>query len=91
MELFSAVFGTRIRVGSDSASFCRIRIGVNSNLTFFQKISVQNIENYDNYGGGQVMGREGQEESTEQEALFNPFLASNWYVKNIVGSGLDKH
>ncbi len=57
---------------------------------FFQKISVQNIENYDNDGGGQVMGREGQEESTEQEALFNPFLASNWYVKNIVGTGIDK-
>jgi hypothetical protein len=36
------------------------------------------------------MGREGKEESTEQEALFNTFLASNWYVQNMVGSGFDE-
>jgi hypothetical protein len=33
------------------------------------------------------MGREGLEESTEQEALL---ISGQWYVKNIVGSGFDK-
>ncbi len=33
------------------------------------KIFFQNIENYDNVGGG----------------LINPFLASNWYVKKYCG------
>ncbi len=58
---------------------------------FFLKISVQNIENYDNDGGGQVIGREGQEESTEQEALLiHLWPAPGTYVKNIVGSFFDK-